>query len=324
MPNVTVEVTVEQVQKVLGSKSMASVRSWLKAQGVTLPASRRAAIAERVLKLITDQKVTIDQVEAGLIEIEEAGGKRIHLYRIDPIRTNLETIENQLQSLTVTPASGRVAAPALPSLTKRVYLTNDSKSIRAKWAETHTAYIQQLPSLQLRPDKSTKIIVLNFNKATGLIQLRYDKPETTHPHCLGGRTPPAEYYAYFKEQVENLFGLSLEAVELRPCLAKIINASPRIVEVGANEQLTDDGYTIKLAPKLKGKDVRDAKDYGAMNKHGAAVRVHEVESVTWLVAPSNGKITRTVRTHIDGRESYIRFDADCHEAEIDYVLAQLV
>ena len=318
------KVTVEHVEKVIGSKSMASVRSWLKAQGVTLTASRRNAIAERILKFITDDKITIHQLEAGLIEIEEAGSKRIHLYRVDPSQKNLGLIEKQLQSLNVAPTSGRVAAPTLPSSTKRVYLTNDNKGIRAKWAETHTGYIQQLPSLQLRPEKSTKIVVLNFNKVTGLIQLRYDKPETTHPHGLGGRTPPAGYFAYFKEQVENLFGLALDAVELRPGLAKIINASPRIVEVGANEQLTDDGYTIKLAPKLKGKDVRDAKDFGAMNKHGAAVRVHEVESVTWLVVPSNGKITRTVHTHIDGRESYVRFDADCHEAEIDYVLAQLV
>jgi hypothetical protein len=317
-------ITVSQVAKILGSKSMASVRSWLKAQGVSIPITKRELIATRILKAIDDGQITIDQLKAGLIEIEEAGGKRIQLFRVDPSQKNLGHIQKQLNSLNIASAPGRLPAPQLPSSTKMVYLTDDTKTIRAKWAETHTKYIQKLPSLQLQPDKDTKLVVLDLNKVTGLVQLRYDKPETTHPHGLGGRTPPAEYFAYFRENTENLFGIALEAIELRPGLAKIINTFPRIVEVGVNEQLTDDGYTIRLAPKVKGRDVRDAKDFGAMNKHGAAVRVHEVESVTWLVEPSGGAITRKVHTHIDGRESYVRFDADCHEAEIDYVLAKLV
>lgn len=317
-------VTVNQVKQMLVRPSIASIKSWLMSRNVTLTANTKDALAERVHKVLEDGKMTLSQLESGLLEIEECGGKRIHLFKIEPTQPNLATIQKQLKSLSVTFSAGKLGAPASVSGTKLVYITDDGVTIRAKWAEKHTKYVSQLPILTYKTEYPIKLIVLDFNRKTGIVQLRYDKPERGHPHGSPSRPSKEEYFSYFRNLVEAMFGLTLLEVELRPSLHKLINANPTLVEVALNEQLTDDGLVIKVSSKIRGKDIRSGKDWGAMAKYGAQVRTHEVESLNWLTAPSKGVLSRRVFTHIDGRISFVRFDAACHEAEINYVLSHLV
>jgi hypothetical protein len=115
-------------------------------------------------------------------------------------------------------------------------------------------------------------------------------------------------------------GSNFEAIELRPQLDKIVKAVPRLVEVMHNEELTEDGFTIKWSAMKRGRDVRDGKNYVASDTHGGTIRTQERESVKWLPGASNGKLTRPVTTYIDGKSGYIRFDAYCHDQELVYVL----
>ncbi|WP_263365037.1 hypothetical protein [Edaphobacter bradus] len=317
-------ISFEEVKKMLAKPSIASIKSWLVSQGITLTANTKDALAERVLKVLEDGKISESQLQAGLLEIEECGGKRIHLFRIEPTSKNHKTIQKQMTSLSVVFSAVRVHAPSSVTGTKLVYITDDGITIRAKWAEKHTKYVSQLPLLSYRTEHPIKIVVLDYNRKTGVVQLRYDKPERGHPHGTNGRPSKDEYFLHFKNVVEAMFGITLDAVELRPSLDKIINAKPTLVEVALNEQLTDDGLIIKVSSKVKGKDIRSGKDWDAMAKYGAPVRTHEVESLNWLSAPSKTALSRRVFTHIDGRASFVRFDAACHEAEINYVLSHLV
>jgi hypothetical protein len=211
-----------------------------------------------------------------------------------------------------------------PTKPRREYIIEDQISFRAKWSETHLVYENDMNTLTLIPVKETKIIVLVVDKNTGLVQLRFDKPGATHPHSSGARSTAAEYFQSFRDQVGTMLGTNLQPVELRPGLDKVVNLVPRVVECRSLEMSTEDNFTIKVTPKLRGKDVRDAKDMNAMNAHGTKIKVREVEDLTWFPELSGKAISRKIKTHVDGREGFVRLEADYHESEVNYVIGRLL
>lgn len=315
--------SIDAINKMLAPHSMASIKSWLKSQGLSHSANGRMALAERVLGLFKKSQLTLASLKSALIGIEETGAKRIYIYQISATATNISIIGKTLNSLGINVTQDRIASPTNPTKTTLVYTLNGPDEFRAKWCETHTKYKTDVDSLTVLPKKETKVIVAILDKKSGLLQLRYDKPETRHPHGLNSHWSADAYFTHFREQTENLLGQSFEGVEIRPALDKLIKAVPRLVEVESNDALTDDGMTVKMTSQRKGKDVRDAKDWGAMESHGAKVRTHESEAVYWQPGSSHGKLQREFFTFIDGRRGFIRFDADCHEGEIDYALSHL-
>ncbi len=277
-------------------------------------------MVNRLGKLYEHGEIESEQLQLGRVEIEESANKLVLLYQLDPKASALKQIRERLK------ASGAplVSKPALggsSNKSKLVYAVDDSVTLRLKWVETHTAWRSQLPaSPTMKPERVAKIVIFVLDKATGRVQLRFDKPERDNPHKEKGNAPKEAYFEHYREQVEDLCGVTLAEVELRPAMERIINARPWLVELGHNEQLTDDGYTLKYSSKIKGKDVRNGKHYAAGEKHSGSLTTHEVESMTWLPESSNGKIGRRVFTHVNGRVGSVRFDAYCHEAEVLYVL----
>jgi hypothetical protein len=106
-----------------------------------------------------------------------------------------------------------------------------------------------------------KVIVLIVNKKTGLAQLRCDNPEDEHRHFVNNEPTDDAYYEYFKEQAESLTGHSLEPVELRASLEKVLKTTPRIVRTSYAVDESDDGGYTKRAQKQKNKDVRDLAEW---------------------------------------------------------------
>ena len=150
--------------------------------------------------------------------------------------------------------------------------------------------------------------------------MRYDKPEREHIHKDQGKSTKDAYFDFYREKAEALCGVSFEALELRPKLDKIVKTVPRIVEIVHNEELTEDGFSIRWGSVHRGKDVRDGKNYSASDKHGGTIKTQERESLKWIPAQSKDRISRPVSTFVDGKAGSVRFDAYCHEAELSYVL----
>jgi hypothetical protein len=71
-------------------------------------------------------------------------------------------------------------------------------------------------------------------------------------------------------------------------------------------------------------DPRSLKDFKADMQADAQPRTFEKAPVRWQHATTNYKLYRDLWCNIDAQESTIRFDADCTEGEVDYVISQLV
>jgi hypothetical protein len=132
-----------------------------------------------------------------------------------------------------------------------------------------------------------------------------------------------DYYAYFKEQAENLLGHSLEPVDLRMSLEKILKTTPRIVRSSYVVDESEDGGLTKRTQRQHHKDVRDLADWQYITT-AKTVRTFEEAPVRWLNEMTGGHLKREVPTRIYAGDGIINFDADCYEEEIEYVLGQLV
>jgi hypothetical protein len=315
--------SIQQVKNVLGQYSIAPVRNWLKRRNLTHTMNSRGAMVERVHGLIEAGKLSHDDLIEGAIGIEEASSKRTFIYRISHTKRDLEKIDAQLKALKV-PISNERAPSVAPAMTsKLVYALNDDSTFRAKWNEVHIRIKADKRSKTFEESKQPKIIVLIVNKATGEVQLRYDKPDDRHSHMEDGTPSDQAYFDYYREKAENILGLPLEPVDLRADLERVLKAEPRIVRTNYVVDDAEDGSLTKRTQKKQGKDIRDTKGWKSMDSDGL-VRTFEESPLYWLADMSGGKLKRELFCYVDAASGFVRFDADCYEDEIDYVLDQLV
>lgn len=315
--------SVDQVRKILGNYSIASIRNWLKRCDLPHSANSRDEIVERVYGLIAKEELTVAGLVAAMIGIEEASSKRTFLYRIPHSANDIARIDKQLADLKTPLSNERISSLDPKPTTKVVYVINGSKELRAKWTELHKRVKAVRKTRTWNETNVPKVIVLIADKTTGIVQLRCDNPEDEHRHLDDNEPTDEAYYAYFKEQSENLLGHALEPVELRGSLEKVLKTTPRIVRTSYSVDESEDGGYTKRAQKQKHKDVRDLTDWQDMMKN-KTVRTFEEAPVRWLKEMSDGNLKREVFSYIDAAAGLVRFDADCYEEEIDYVLGHLV
>lgn len=313
-----------QVEKILGKYSIASVRTWLKSQHLASTANSRADLAKRVHGLIENDKVSLDTVIEGLIGIEESASKLVYVYRIDPTPESLARLDKQLLELKIPLSLERSPAADVKTTPQLIYAINNAVTFRAKWAEKQTRVVANRRTRSFDDTHLARVVVVVLDKATGIVQLRYDKPLDIHIHKVDGYAKDQAYFDYYKEQAENMIGATLESKELRPGLQKVLLADPPIVIPVIVEHLAEDGGTNRSGHRKKGGDLRKTKDWLEMHKPGAQPRTYESSPMRWIPETSSGNLIRPVLCAVDGRESTVRFDADCHEAEINYVLARFV
>jgi hypothetical protein len=312
-----------KIRQILGKYSIASVRSWLRRKGLSSTMNSREAMVTKVHDLVEKEKLTEDEVIEGAIGIEEASSKRVFLYRISTSASDFKKIDNQLAALKVPLVTERTPSVSPTQTSKMQYAMNTPAIFRAKWNEQHTRIKVDKKRQEFIPVKEPKIIILVVDKKTGLVQIRYDKPDEKHLHEIDGEPKAQAYFDFYKEQAENLLGLPLESIELRGGLEKILKKVPHVVSAMHLVDDAEDGCHSKRTQKKIGKDIRDTAAWQQILQD-KMVRTFEEAPLRWKPAMTNGKLTREVFSYVDAANGYVRFDADCNEEEIDYVLDQLV
>jgi len=326
-------ISVDRVRNIMGNFSIDSVRNWLKRCGLPSTVNSRVELIAKVHGLILQGKLTEDGLNAAIVGIEEASAKRTFLYRIPIAPSSLARIDKQLADLNVPITESAVRAMHPTEKPKLVYVINNEGELRAKWIELHTRVIalRKTRGWKETPVPKTVLLTVNketglvqtVNKETGLVQLRCDKPEDEHIHA-GPSGPTAEsFYSAYLGVAENLIGLKFDPVDLQPGLEKVLKQEPRIVRTAYVVDDSEDGGHAKLSHKWKNKDVRDTENWQQKSK-SEIVRTFEESPLHWLKDMSGQQLHRDVFSYVDASAGQIRFDADCYEEEISYVLAQLV
>ena len=314
--------TASKIEQLIEELSIASLRSWLKAQGFQHSANTKEEMVQRILKLHKKNAISEEQFEAAVSNIEEASGKRVMLFQVgdDQLKAlAAETFEEHLAELGAKPATKAVRAPRLPSNPTRVYVTLVDGQIRAKWAETQTRIDADYHSLEFVKRKVTRIVVMVANMKSGFVELRYDKPEIRHIHNNNAE----QYFKFYKELAEKLLGVNLARFEIRDALRSLVETEPRVVRIRVNQHRSKTDKAVRFVDRKGLSDVRDDAEWKAALAAGGTTRVYDDQAVYWVPAASNGLLSREVFTDIDAVTSTVRMDADCHEGEIEYAVSTI-
>jgi hypothetical protein len=315
--------SVQEVRRILGNYSIAPVRTWLKRKELSHTMNSREAMVEKVHQLVEKGELTEDELIAAAIGIEEASSKRVFLYRIPTTHKDLATFEKQLADLKVPLSNGRERSQVPTMTPKLVYATNEEEWFRAKWHEQHIRITADKRHKTFDEKKVQKIIVLIVNKKSGIVQLRYDKPDDRHSHEVNGEPSEQAYFSYYREKAENMLGMHLEPVDFRKGLERVLKENPRIVWTNYTVDDAEDGALTKRTQKKAGKDVRDTEEWKRI-ANDEMVRTFEEAPLRWIPEMSKAKLKRELFSYVDAANGFVRFEADCHEEEIDYVLEELV
>jgi hypothetical protein len=307
----------------LGPFSTASIQMWLRMQKLTFSATTRAEIAKRVHDAIAKKKTTLEAVENGLIGIEESRSKTVYLVRVKDHKTVAQKVDKQLADLKTSLSPARILAKGSSATPKMIYALNTQKQFRMKWAEVQTHATFDPKTLQVAKESVVVIFVFVLDKITGLGQLRYDAPQMVHSHTSNGVATKQAYLDFYREKCENMTGLSFEKADMHDRLRQILLKQPPVVVPVTIATIAEDQQTLVYGSRSSA-DPRSLKDFKADMKEDAQPRTFEKAPVRWQHSTTNYKLYRDLWCRIDATEGTIHFDAHCTEAEVDYVISQLV
>ena len=315
--------SLPEIQILLGPFSLSSVQMWLRLQKLTYSASTRGEIAKRVHDAIKKGHLTFQDVVDGLIGIEESRSKTVHLVCVKDAKHLAQKVDKQLTDLGTKLSSSRSLATVQSPTPKMIYAVNTHKEFRMKWGEVQTRATFDRKNLDVKKESIPVIFVFVLDKATGLGQLRYEPPEMVHSHLINGAPTKQAYLNFYREKCENMTGLSFEPLVMRDRLREILLKQPPVVVPITIATIAEDMQTLVYGSRSTA-DPRSLKDFKADMKDDAQPRTFEMAPVRWQHATTNYKLYRDLWCRIDAPEGTIRFDADCTEGEVDYVISQLV
>ena len=283
----------------------------------------REEMVTKVHELLGKHKITVEGLIEACIGIEEASSKRTFLYRIPHTAADLSKIDQQLKALEVPLSPERTPSVSPTATSKLIYAVNNESWFRAKWNELHIRVTADKKHRAFVDTKEPKIIVLLVDKETGVVQLRYDKPADKHSHTIENEPSDQAYFDYYREKAENLLGLPFEPIDFRIGLEAVLKTEPRIVRTNYTVDDAEDGTHTKRTQKNAGKDIRDTAEWKRI-ANDKMIRTFEEAPLRWIPGVSDGQLKRELFSYVDAANGFVRFDADCYEDEIDYVLSRLV
>jgi hypothetical protein len=300
------------------------LKSWLRQNELRHTAPNHTALVTLLQKLMDEGDLTLEQLKAGVREIEEYGGKRVYLRNCLNATglTDRAAFSRRLTSAGITMGTtytDSIRKPSRPQLNYAVWRENE---IRIKYSETHTHVEFSKITRQSKDDQRTKFIVISVDPTSGFMRVFLDPAGDEHPHPTdqGGWTDDS-YVDFYFQKVLAIFG-DVENVDLIQPVQHLLGTTPRIFSLLKDQGWTPDNYRYTFAGR---EDVRDAAAYQAAAEaaHAPGPGASELIRGWWLEAASNGQLDRDLYSLIKPPQSTIQFKADCLAKEAEYAISTI-
>jgi hypothetical protein len=315
--------SLPEIQKRLGGYSMSSIQIWLRTMQLPYSSDTREEIAKRVHTAIDKGQITTADLMGALIGIEESRLKNVHLVRVKDEMHFTSKIDKQLSDLGIVLSPIPILAKLQSSTPKMIYAINNHKQFRMKWGEIQTTAVLDRKTLESKKKPVPVVFVFVLDKTSGIAELRYESPAISHSHKVNGEVRQQAYYDFYREKCENMTGLAFEPIDLRDRLKELLLKQPPVVKPVTMATIGEDQQTVVYGAKSKA-DPRSLKDFKAAMAKDAQPRTFEKCPMRWHHGTTNCKLHRDLWCQVDAMDGVVRFDAECIEAEVDYVLSQFV
>jgi hypothetical protein len=203
-----------------------------------------------------------------------------------------------------------------------IYAHLEGDFLRVKWAEEHRRVTLDDATDQPVYVSIYKRIVLNVDFRKQIAELRLNPPENRHSHYDGGRPTDNAYFKAYLDKAKELLNCSLQPIELRPIIKRLIEEEdPRSVRLHIENHTNQ--RDLKLTSKSSRADIRDDPEWKAGYQGNGESWAWDSPSFYWLPKVSSGFLARELFSRIDVDEGFIKVNADCSDGEVEYVVTQI-
>jgi hypothetical protein len=315
--------TPHQIEKTLRNVSLTAIKHWLKIAELEHSAQNAGELYERLAKLIDTDKLTLEDLQGAVLEIEENGAKRIFLQKLletDKISSKA-AFEKHLRSLNLAlsnTATETIFNPRRPTLN---YVYWGNPEVRVKFSETHEKVDVDLETGAIQRQNVTKFVVITAEPTTGFTTIALDAPEEVHPHKdADGKSKRALYEDHYFNKAAEILGSELVPIELAGVAGQLALTNPRIFRIPSELVRTGGNSRQRYSTRF---DVRDDPAHKAAEKADGGNWIYEDISGYWVPARSAGALQRELFMQLVSRSSMLRFLADCLAAEVGYAITQI-
>lgn len=315
---------ISEIKEIVGNVSHESIKHWLKISSLRHSAGNTTEFFNLLKKLITEEDITVEQLERVAREIDEYGSKRVYMGTLNnngTIKTKA-AFEKHLKSLGLNLNDSPTRAKKKPAKPTLNYICWSPDEVRINYSETHIVRRVLLAQEKIEREEVTNLITICVEPNTGFVKIFMDTPGDVHPHqgAVSG-IKVTGYEMFYKKQTQELCNATeLKSLDLLRVAEGILDATPSIFESRNIQLLTSYNSRTRISSRS---DLTHDPVYKAGEKADGDNWVQEGLSGFWLPDASEGELHRRLFMQLSRREDMIRFDADCLASEVDYVIFRI-
>ncbi len=314
-----------QLEKLLKQVPNSALKSWLKMHDKPHSSSNNIEFEENLLKWIKEDKISINDIENAVIDIEENGGKKIKLKVMEGF--DLEKLKSLLTAKGLSLSKSdkiSLRENRRPKLNYIYYDNSDKPTLKIKWSEKQDNVDIDYNSLSLTKESKSIFILVVIETQTGFTEIRFDTPLDHHDHKDAKKIKRDDIYeAYYMEELRNILPLSFVFKNYN--LDKIANylhknekekfeMKNETVKVSKNgvQRYSINNGDIRDLPARKGAEEKDGENWDVKNLTGE-----------WKADKSDGNLTRDLFMRLYKYQSTINFQRDCISKELNYAIREI-
>jgi hypothetical protein len=315
----------DALENIVGHISQIAVKHYLKVNNHPHTAGNTDDFYELLARLIDRGNLSMDKLRAASVDIEENGGKRIYLKKLEATNQlrNKSAFANHLRNKGLNLDDSQTASIKTPPEPTINYIFWSDHGIRIKATETHSKINFNTEKRTFIEEKVTNFALAILDFKSGFMQIRLDAPGEVHPHksSYTGESDPQTYEDFYFDWFKELLDVKeLPNYDISGVAECIVNTNPRIFRLPA--ELVRTGANSRQRYSCRG-DVRDDPARQAAAAADSANWVYEDLRGYWIADESNGSLQRDVFMHLRRKPSMVRFLADCLAVEVDYALSRI-
>lgn len=314
----------DEVAYLISRTSDRVLKHWLHLKNLPYSTPGEHDLADRLAGLIRAERITLDELESIVVDIEESGRKRIYLRRLPGGQSlSPEEARASLAGAGIDLSDQKCLAIREPGDPTLAYAIIEGGELRIKYSETQVSLSLDYSSYSSEPIEVTRVVVFVVELATGLVQIRIEPPADMHSHMdATGQSKNSLYEGYYFELIESLLGVQLEPFDISRCIEALMRNRDARFRVSHDTVLTS-GQAYQSYTSTDIGDVRDDPARKAAETADGANWHFERLQGYWNHQVSNGALHRDVWTFLSATDNVVKFRAQCLPSEVKYALSQV-
>jgi len=308
------------VQNIIAGISNTALRYWLRNRELPHSFSNTDSLVGLIEKLMAQDKLSLEDLNTGVREIEEHGGKRVYLRQLSDweLLTNRRKFEKHLEQFDIKLNDAPTTSIKNPSKWKVNYAVWSDVEVRIKVSERHVKVKFDKRTRRYEDTPITRFIVFSAEPKTGFMTIFIDPPGDDHPHTNDrGIMTDAAYTQFFFDLGGRIFG-EFDNYKVDKSVEQLFKIEPPIYEAIHDTGWTEDNYRYSFRGR---RDIRVC----AARKAGSGVNIGPGSADfirgSWLAETSEEHLARDLYMPIWPEESRIQFRADVLKNEVDYAIS---